>query len=114
MIPTLRTLTRKTKFRIGKDKDLTVQRMLDLGKNLNLVSAYYKLTSINYTEDILEELGIVGDFVIEKPSTNKILYLDFVMEHGLARGRGYASDNLRKMSKPLSKGQLQSKNQGKR
>lgn len=114
MIPTLRTLTRKTKFRIGKDKDLTVQRMLDLGKNLNLVSAYYKLTSINYTEDILEELGIVGDFVIEKPSTDKILYLDFVMERGLARGRGYASDNLRKMSKPLSKGQLQSKNQGKR
>lgn len=112
MIPTLRTLTRKTKFRIGKDKDLTVQRMLDLGKNLSLVSAYYKLTSINYTEDILEELGIVGDFVIEKPSTDKILYLDFVMEHGLARGRGYASDKLIKRSRPMSKGRMQSLNHG--
>jgi hypothetical protein len=112
MIPTKRVLTRKTKFRIGKDKDLTVQRMLDLGKTINLVSAYYKLTSIDYTKDILDEIGIVGDFVIEKPSTNKTLYLDFVMEHGLARGFNRASDKLRKRSRPMSKARMQSINHG--
>lgn len=112
MIPTKRVLTRKTKFRIGKDKDLTVQRMLDLGKHINLVSAYYKLTSIDYTEDILEELGIVGDFVIEKPSTDRTLYLDFVMERGLARRFNGTSDKLRKQSRPMSKARLQSINQG--
>ena len=113
MIPTLRILTRKTKFRIGKNKDYTVQRMLELGKNISLVSAYYKLTNINYTEDILEELGIVGDFVIEKPSINFSLYYDFIMEHGLNRGYGYQVDKVKYGPKATqSKGVMQAINQG--
>ena len=58
MIPTLRTMTRKSKMGFGKYKDKTVQEMLDLRRNLDLISPYYKLTSINYTEDILNELNL--------------------------------------------------------
>ena len=58
MIPTLRILTRKTKLRFGRWHDYTVQDLLDLRKQKELISPYYKLTPINYTEDILIELKI--------------------------------------------------------
>ncbi len=74
MIPLLRTLTRKSKFKIGKLADDTVQELLDRKKYKDLRSCYYRYTSINYTEDILKELGITGDLVIEKPGANPEMY----------------------------------------
>ena len=71
MIPTLRILTRKTKLRFGRWKDYTVQDLLDLRKQKELISPYYKLTPINYTEDILIELKITKDYRIEKPGTDR-------------------------------------------
>lgn len=113
MIPTLRTLTRKSKLGFGKDKDLTVQRILDLRKNLSLISAYYKLTSINFTEDILTELKITEEYRIEKPSANKEMYYKFLNENGYKlRSRGQGADKLKKETKPFSKSQLQGMNHG--
>lgn len=82
MIPTLRTLTKKSKLGFGKHKDYTVQQMLDLRLNLQLISAYYKLTSINYNQEILDELKIVGEYVIDKPSSDRDMYYKFLKENG--------------------------------
>ena len=76
----LRTLTRKSLFKIGKNKDLTVQRLLDLNKNISLISAYYKLSTFNLTKDILDELQITDEWIIPKPSVNKDMYYKF-LEH---------------------------------
>ena len=113
MIPTLRTLTRKSKLGFGKYKDLTVQKILDMKMPLVLISPYYKLTSINYMDDILIELKITKEYRIEKPSANKDEYYRFLSENGFKlRDRGQGVDKLKKQTKSLSKAQLQSINQG--
>lgn len=113
MIPTLRTLTRKSKLGFGKYKDLTVQKILDMKMPLVLISPYYKLTSINFTDDILNELKITEKYRIEKPSKNKDAYYNFLNENGFKlKERGSGPDKLKKKIKPISKGYLQSKNHG--
>ena len=114
MIPTLRTLTRKSKLGFGKWKDYTVQELLDLRKPLVLIAPYYKLTSINYIEDILIELKITEDYRIEKPSANKDEYYRFLNENGYQlKQRGVCgADIMKKASKQLTKAQLQANNHG--
>lgn len=114
MIPTLRTLTRKSKLGFGKWKDYTVQELLDLSKHLVLISPYYKLTSINYIDDILNELKITEQYRIEKPSANKEMYYKFLNENGYKlKQRGvYGADIMKKESKRLTKAQLQANNHG--
>lgn len=113
MIPTLRTMTRKSKMSFGKYKDKTVQEMLDLKRNLDLISPYYKLTSINYTEDILNELKITKQYRIKKPSANKEMYYKFLNKNGYElRVRGQGADKLKKQTKSFSKSQLQGMNHG--
>ena len=114
MIPTLRTMTKKSKLNFGKYRDKTIQQMLDLNRKIELISAYYKLTSINYTEDILSELNIVGDYVIEKPSSDRDMYYKFLNENGYKkrlRSRDGA-DRMKRESKRWSRGMLQRYNQG--
>lgn len=115
MIPTLRTLTRKSKLGFGKYKDLTVQKILDMNMPLVLISPYYNLTSINYTDDILNELKITNEYRIKKPSSNKKQYYRFLNENGFKKKtRGDGADKLKKQTKQLSKSQLQSLNHGKK
>ena len=80
MIPLLRTMTRKSRLGFGKYKDLTIQHILDMKLNSVLVSAYFKLTSINYTEDILQEIGISKEYRIKKPveSLADLLFGEFL------------------------------------
>ena len=113
MIPTLRTLTRKSKFGFGYKKDLTMQKLLDLNKKLDLIGAYYKLTSINFTDDILKELGIVDKWVIKKPSSNKEMYYEFLehINHNYMSGFSRGADKLKKPIKIPSKLKLRSFNQ---
>jgi hypothetical protein len=111
-IPSLRTLTRKSKLGFGKYQDYTMQELIDLGQFKILISVYYKLSSINFIPDILEEIGIVGDWVIQKPGIDKEKYLKFMDEtYGPLKPR--TNTGLNKMKKPiksLTKGQLQSIN----
>lgn len=107
MIPILRTLTRKSKLNFGKYKEKTVQEMLDLRRFLDLISSYYKLSSINYTEDILDELKITKEYRIEKPSVNKEMYYKFLNENGFEK-----KYNLKKRTKSFSISYLQRKNHG--
>ena len=78
-----RTLTEKSLLKIGKHKDLTVGFMLEGSnqKKIQLISIYYKLTSINFTESVLEALKITKEWRIKKPSANPEMYLDFLKEH---------------------------------
>jgi len=114
MIPELRILTRKTKLRFGKWKDYTVQELLDLRKPLVLISPYYKLTSINYTDDILNELKITKEYRINKPSKDLDMYYKFLNENGYERKdrTRKGANRLKKENKPYSKYKLQRINQG--
>lgn len=106
-------MTRNSKMAFGKYKEKTVQEMLDLRRNLDLISAYYKLTSINYQDDILNELKITEEYRIEKPSKNLDMYYKFLNENGYKlRARGQGADKLKKFTKPFSKSYLVGKNHG--
>jgi len=68
-----RTLTRKSKLNFGKFGNETIQKLFDMKKTGYLRWVYYNITPINFFPDILEELGIVDEWVIDKPGTNKEL-----------------------------------------
>ena len=108
----LRTLTRKSKLNVW-NLNGTVQDLFDRKKQIQLLGAYYKLTTINYTDDILDELGITPEWRIEKPGANEELYYKFLDENGYKkRSRGKA-DELLRMNLGIKKSWLQAKNHGK-
>ena len=113
----LRTLTRKSRFGVW-NRFGTVQNELDCGGKRQLAAAYFKLTTINYVEDVLNELGITSEWRIEKPGANKELYYKFLKANGWSKEltstkrRGGAADKLLKLNVGLSKSWLQSKNHG--
>tara|TARA_R110001632_G_scaffold191044_1_gene311712 strand:- start:432 stop:779 length:348 start_codon:yes stop_codon:yes gene_type:complete len=115
MIPTLRTLTRKSKLGFGTYKDFTVQQALDMPQHVVLISAYYHYTSINYTEDILNELKITKDLRIKKPSSNKEMYYNFLEKEGDEKEiRGQGPDKLKSRTQSFTGSKLQSMNHGRR
>lgn len=82
----LRKLTRKSLIGFGQYKDLTVQQLLDLKYYSYLRWCYFCNSHINFFEDILEELSIIGDYVIDKPSTNPDLLAKLKEEKYLKMG----------------------------
>lgn len=65
-----RVLTRKSILGFGYSeyKDLPIQMILDLGLTNYLIKFYFNLEKIDFTEDILDELGITSEFRIVKPN----------------------------------------------
>jgi hypothetical protein len=114
MIKTKRILTRKSKLNFGKHKDLTVQRLLDLRKPLVLISSYFKLTSIDFKDNILKELEIEGEYVILKPGASKELYYKFLKEKGYKRPirDRLSGANIMLKERKINKRKLQSINHG--
>jgi hypothetical protein len=53
----LRKLTKKSTLNFGKFKYLTVDRLLGMKKQIELTSIYFKLSTITFTDDILDEYG---------------------------------------------------------
>ena len=53
-----------------------VSAILDIAP-FSLVKIYYEFEKHSFTDDILEELGIVGEFVIKKPSVNKLVFAKY-------------------------------------
>lgn len=111
MIALLRTLTRKSKLGFGKNKNYTVEDLLSRNKQIDLISAYYKLTSINFTDDILLQLKINEDEKIIKPGIDLDMYYS-ILEKYPAKIRNRASDKLKPKNKPYTKEKLQSINHG--
>jgi hypothetical protein len=115
MIPLLRTMTRKSRLGFGKYKDQTIQHLLDMRLNSVLVSSYFKLTSINYMDDILEEIGISEEYRIEKPSSDREMYYKFLKDNDKIRLRTRKGINImKKENKRHSRSKLQGLNQGHR
>lgn len=70
----LRTLTLKSKLKVGKYAEDTVQRLLDRRQYKELQHIYYCYERITFTEDVLDLMKIRPDERIEKPGTNKELF----------------------------------------
>ncbi len=112
----LRTLTRKSRLNVWNLYS-TVQDLIDRKKQMQLIAAYYKLTTINYTDDILDELKITSEWKIEKPGADKELYYKFLNENGYKKRGKRKADKLKRslweLNIGLDKSWLQSKNHGK-
>ena len=74
-----RVLTRKSILGYGRFqyRDLSVQMILDIGQKNILINSYFGLEKIDFTPDILDELGISNEFIIEKPGKNYELKREF-------------------------------------
>ena len=115
----LRTLTKKSKLGFW-NLQWTVGEMFTHGEKIDLISAYYKLTTINYTEDILCELKITKEWRIEKPGSDKQLYYDFLKSNGYKKtkrrksrqGPDKLKSSLWELNIGLNKSLLQGKNHG--
>lgn len=68
----LRTLTHKSKLRFIPDNDLTVADLIDLNEHAFLIESYYIYSKINYSEDVLKELGIDETMRIAKPGKDPV------------------------------------------
>ena len=110
----LRTLTKKSTLNFGKFKDCTVSHLIGMKKKKELISAYFKLSTINFNNEVLDELGITNEWRIEKPSTDKEKYISFLIFAGYEKPfKDKALDKMKAKTKNLTKRQLQSINQGK-
>jgi|10_taG_2_1085330.scaffolds.fasta_scaffold25297_1 hypothetical protein len=115
----LRTLTLKSKIGVGKYKDETVEHAIQRKKQRDLISMYYKLTTINFNTEVLELLGITGDWIIKKPSSNKDMYYDFLNNTGYIptrknkiKNRNKQLDRMKSKTNPFDPKFLQRKNHG--
>jgi hypothetical protein len=105
-------MTRKSIFKIGKLRDLTIQKIIDLRKTEDLIQCYYLYTSVNYTDDILKELKIVGGWVIEKPGSDKELLKLFKEKYFRKKNRVAGAGVLKTAYRGPSKAYLAEKNRG--
>ena len=115
----LRTLTLKSKIGVGKYKDDTVEQAINRRKQKDLISMYYKLTTINFNSEILDLLGISGEWIIEKPSSNKNMYYKFLEKSNyikskkeLIKNRNKNLDRMKSKTKPFDPELLQRLNHG--
>lgn len=109
----LRKLTKKSTLKFGKFKDCTVEHLFGMRKQAELTSIYFKLSTITFTDDILEELGITEEYRIVKPSKDVELHQEFMMQKYGKKQK--PNKNLQRMGKetlPFKKGFLQSINHG--
>lgn len=67
----LRTLTLKSKIGFGAYKLLTVNELINLGKHRELLEYYYRLTMINFNQEVKDLLFITKDREINKPGKGK-------------------------------------------
>jgi hypothetical protein len=74
----LRKLTKKSTLNFGKYKEYTVEHLLGMRKQKDLISMYFKLSTITFIDEILDELGITEEYRIVKPSKNIELYHEFL------------------------------------
>jgi hypothetical protein len=109
----LRKLTKKSTLNFGKFKDYTVEHLFGMKKQIELTSIYFKLSTITFTDDILDELGITEEYRMTKPSKNVELYQDFMMmKYGKKQKPNKDLQRMRKETVSYRKDFLQSLNHG--
>jgi hypothetical protein len=67
----LRTLALKSKIGFGTYKLLTVQELINLGKEPELIGYYYFLGMINFNQEVKDLLCITPEREIKKPGKGK-------------------------------------------
>jgi hypothetical protein len=67
----LRTLTGKSKLHFGKYAGLSIDQIINLGHTAYLRGLYFNISSINFTDEILNKIYIGDEFKITKPGINK-------------------------------------------
>ena len=114
MIARLRTLTKKSKLNFGKHSELTVQRMLELHRHRELIKYYFTKSSINFMDDILDELKITEEYRIEKPSIDWNAYNKFNENSYYYHNRGRYTSGADKLlvGNRISKEELARQNRG--
>ena len=109
----LRKLTKKSTLKFGKFKDCTVEHLFGMRKQIELTAIYFKLSKINFTDDILCELGITEEYKIKKPSKDLELYQKFMInKYGKKQKPNKKLQGMSKETLSFKKGFLQSVNQG--
>jgi hypothetical protein len=116
-IPILRVLTMKSKLGFGTYGQYTLTDMFALGRNAEMLSAYYHVSNINYNQEVLNKLKLTEVYQIEKPGTDKDNY-KLVLEAlypGNYRRKyentmGDKQKNMTRSSKNATKGYLMGKN----
>lgn len=73
----LRKLAPKSIIGFGSFRDLSVQNVLDTQGKMPLISMYYNLERVSFLDEVLELLGITGEFVIQKPGKDKDKFESF-------------------------------------
>jgi len=63
----LRTLALKSLMKFGRWPELTVQEMINIGRQRELLRSYYGLSMINFNQEIKDLIGITPDLEIQKP-----------------------------------------------
>lgn len=111
----LRTLTKKSKIGFGKYRDRTVGDLIERRKHKHLINIYYKLDSINFTEEVLKELLIKDDYIINKPSKCIVTLKKYIENDYYFFRNETVAGAINKLKKPakFTKGFLQSKNHNK-
>lgn len=74
---TFRKLTEKSFVGFGKYKNEKISRLLELGKQPDLASMYFKLSYITFFDSVLDAIGITPEWRIEKPGTDENKYYEF-------------------------------------
>jgi len=67
----LRKMTRKSVFKEGRFTGYTVQKILDLDKPDYLIWTYFNIEKLTFIDEILDKLGIIKKWRIQKPSIDK-------------------------------------------
>lgn len=70
----LRTMTEKSIIGFGKFTDLSVQNLIDMKKTREIRWIYFNCSMLSFQDNILDWAGIINEYRIEKPGTNKELY----------------------------------------
>ncbi len=130
----LRTMNLKSKFHFGRYKNYIIKTLLVARKTGYLRYAYYNYTTINYTNDVLMQIGITEEWRIQKPGKNPEMFfkLEDTFDHtkpygitlvsmsktGLSPNKNLSSKIQYKKAKEQrdfreqNKSKLQGKNQG--
>jgi len=66
----LRTMTMKSSYHGGPWAGVPIKTLIGRDQKYYCVVAYYKYDTINYTNDVLEALGITKEVQIPKPGSN--------------------------------------------
>jgi len=125
-VPLLRTMTMKSTLKFGKHADFTVGQLIALGRWGYLRWAYYNCSMINFTKEVLLEIGVYEDDEISKPGKDpeKWELVEERKHHKMGVEKIVASRIMRKRriakmmcrsaieSRYFSKGSMQARNQG--